>query len=149
MIEIIQRKVRPSVGTEKLIERPAMAVPSLSQGFNGGGQGGYGGGGLPYASEVLQLWGGELRQAPIPTPAAPRVLNDDGSGAHLYAIVAVGPQGRRSAVSPVAKAGGLAKLRWNIDAGADAYIVVRDGKEVAAPMRLEGAHKEWTDKAAQ
>jgi hypothetical protein len=42
---------------------------------------------------------------------------DNGSGGHLYAIVAVGAQGRRSAVSHAAKAGGLARLRWDSDAG--------------------------------
>jgi hypothetical protein len=25
-------------------------------------------------------------------------------------------------------------------------VVVRDGKEVAGPLRIEGARKEWTDK---
>jgi hypothetical protein len=121
----------------------------IGQGMMSLGGGGYGGGGLPYPSEVLQLWGGEMRQAALPTPAAPTVVKDDGSGEHLYAIVAVGAQGRRSAVSRAAKAGGLARLRWDSDAGADAYVVVRDGREVAGPMRLEGAQKTWADKGGQ
>ena len=121
----------------------------IGQGMMSLGGGGYGGGGLPYPSEVLQLWGGEMQQAAIPTPAAPTVVKDDGSGEHLYAIVAVGAQGRRSAVSRAAKAGGLARLRWDSDAGVDAYVVVRDGREVAGPLRLEGAQKEWTDEAVQ
>ena len=121
----------------------------IGQGMMSLGGGGYGGGGLPYPSEVLQLWGGEMRKAAIPTPAAPTVVKDDGSGEHLYAIVAVGAQGRRSAVSRAAKAGGLARLRWDSDAGADAYVVVRDGREVAGPMRLEGAQKTWADKGGQ
>jgi len=121
----------------------------IGQGMMSIGGGGYGGGGLPYPSEVLQLWGGEMQQAAIPTPAAPTVVKDDGSGEHQYAIIAVGAQGRRSAVSRATKAGGLARLRWDSVPGADAYVVVRDGKEVAGPMRLEGAQKEWADKGGQ
>src|SRR5919112_566355 len=37
----------------------------IGQGMMSVGGGGYGGGGLPYPSEVLQLWGGSLRQEPI------------------------------------------------------------------------------------
>jgi hypothetical protein len=121
----------------------------IGQGMMSIGGGGYGGGGLPYPSEVLQLWGGEMLQAAIPTPAAPTVVKDDGSGEHQYAIIAVGVQGRRAAVSRATKAGGLARLRWDSVPGADAYVVVRDGKEVAGPMRLEGAQKEWADKGGQ
>lgn len=118
----------------------------IGQGMMSIGGGGYGGGGLPYPSEVLQLWGGELRQADIQTPAPPTVLSDDGSGVHQYAIIAVGVQGRRTAVSRATRAGGLAKLRWDSVNGADAYVVVRDGKEIAGPLRIEGSQKEWTDK---
>jgi len=121
----------------------------IGQGMMSIGGGGYGGGGLPYPSEVLQLWGGEMLQAAIPTPAAPAVVNDDGSGEHQYAIIAVGVQGRRAGVSRATKAGGLARLRWDSVPGADAYVVVRDGREVAGPMRLEGAQKEWADKGGQ
>ena len=121
----------------------------IGQGMMSLGGGGYGGGGLPYPSEVLQLWGGEMRQAAVPTPAAPTVVKDDGSREHQYALIAVGAQGRRSAVSRATKAGGLARLRWDSDAGADAYVVVRDGREVAGPLRLEGAQKEWTDKGGE
>src|SRR3954470_4397839 len=46
--------------------------------------GGYGGGGLPSPTEVLQLWGGDLRQTPMATPAAPTVVSDDASGEHRY-----------------------------------------------------------------
>ena len=90
-----------------------------------------------------------MLQAAIPTPAAPAVVNDDGSGEHQYAIIAVGVQGRRAGVSRATKAGGLARLRWDSVPGADAYVVVRDGREVAGPMRLEGAQKEWADKGGQ
>jgi hypothetical protein len=121
----------------------------IGQGMMSLGGGGYGGGGLPYPSEVLQLWGGELRQAGIPTPDAPTVINDDGSGEHQYAIVAVGVQGRRTPASRPTKAGGRATLRWDSDAGADAYVVLRDGQEVAGPLRIEGSQKEWTDQAAR
>src|SRR4051794_33104145 len=74
----------------------------IGQGMMSVGGGGYGGGGLPYPSEVLQLWGGALQQAGIPVPKAPTVVKDDGSGPHRYAIGAVGVQGRRTAASPEA-----------------------------------------------
>jgi hypothetical protein len=121
----------------------------IGQGMMSLGGGGYGGGGLPYPSEVLQLWGGEMAKASIPTPAAPVVLSHDGSGEHQYAIVAVGAQGRRTAASPPAKAGGLARLRWDSVPGGDSYVVMRDGKEVGGPLRIEGSQKEWTDRGAR
>lgn len=43
----------------------------IGQGMMSIGGGGYGGGGLPYPSEVLQLWGGEMQRADVPVPAAP------------------------------------------------------------------------------
>ena len=118
----------------------------IGQGAMSLGGGGYGGGGLPSPGEVLHVWGGEIRQTPVPIPAAPAVVEDDGSGEHRYALVAVGAQGRRSAVSPAAKAAGRAKLRWDSVAGGDAYVIMRDGLEVAGPLRIEGSQKEWTDK---
>src|SRR4051812_12977537 len=118
----------------------------LGQGMMSLGGGGYGGGGLPHPREVLQLWGGEMRQIALPAPAAPTVVSDDQSGQHQYAIGAIGAQGHRSALSSATKAAGLAKLHWDSVAGADAYVVVRDGREVAGPLRLEGARKEWTDR---
>jgi hypothetical protein len=118
----------------------------IGQGMMSLGGGGYGGGGLPYPNEVLQLWGGEMRTASVATPAAPAVVSDDGSGEHEYAVIAVGVQGRRTAVSPARKARGLAKLRWDSVNGADTYIIVRDGKEITPPFRVEGSQKEWTDK---
>jgi len=121
----------------------------IGQGMMSLGGGGYGGGGLPYPSEVLQLWGGELRQAAIPTPEAPAVVKDDGSGEHQYAIMAVGVQGRRTPASRPTKAGGLASVRWDSVPGADAYVVLRDGQEVAGPLMIEGSRKEWTDKAVR
>ena len=117
----------------------------IGQGMMSLGGGGYGGGGLPYPSEMLQLWGGEMQHHAIPTPAAPTVLKDDGSGAHQYAILAVGVQGRRTPVSRTANAKGLAQLRWDSVPGADAYVILRDGKEIAGPLRIEGSQKEWTD----
>ena len=32
-----------------------------------------------------------------------------------------------------------------LGSGADAYIVLRDGKEIAGPLRLEGSQKNWKD----
>jgi hypothetical protein len=118
----------------------------IGQGMMSIGGGGYGGGGLPYPSEVLQLWGGTIHQATIPTPEPPTVLTDDGSGEHRYSIVAIGPQGHRAPASRTSNANGFAKLRWASVEGADSYLVVRDGKEIAGPLRIEGATKEWADK---
>jgi hypothetical protein len=118
----------------------------IGQGMMSIGGGGYGGGGLPYPGEVLQLWGGELRQMTLETPAAPTVLSDDGSGEHQYAIVAVAAQGRRSLSSASSPARGRAKLRWDSVPGADAYVIIRDGKDLTEPLRIEGAQKQWIDK---
>ena len=121
----------------------------IGQGMMSVGGGGYGGGGLPYPAEVLQLWGGGMQSAAVPVPAAPLVVRDDGSGTREYAVIAVGPQGRRTAASPPSKAGGRATLRWDGVPGADAYVIIRDGKEVAGPLRIEGSQKEWTDTTGQ
>jgi len=121
----------------------------IGQGMMSLGGGGYGGGGLPYPKEVLQVWGGEITQIPLATPAAPTVASADDSGEHQYAIIAVSAQGRRTAASRPTKANGLARLRWDSVSGADAYIVVRDGKEVAGPLRLEGSLKDWRDKGVR
>src|SRR4029434_490630 len=63
-----------------------------------------------------------------------------------YAIIAVSPQGHRSSRSPAAKAPGRAKLRWDSVPGGDSYVVIRDGKEIAGPIRVEGSQKFWEDK---
>ena len=117
----------------------------IGQGMMSLGGGGFGGGGLPYPGEVLQLWGGVMKEMTLAVPAAPVVAGHDSSGPHEYTLVALGPQGRRSGVSPGAKAGGLAKLQWGSTPGADSYIVLRDGKEITGPLRIEGSQKEWTD----
>ncbi|MBX3413317.1 MAG: hypothetical protein KF708_11555 [Pirellulales bacterium] len=121
--------------TDALIGQGKMAI----------GGGGYGGGGLPYATDVLQLVGGEVRHVPLETPSAPRVVQDDGRGEHRYSLVAIGAQGHRSAPSPTVSSGGRARLAWDSVAGADAYVVLRDGKEVAGPLRIEGSEKIWQD----
>jgi hypothetical protein len=118
----------------------------LGQGMMSIGGGGYGGGGLPYPSESLQLWGGKLQEHTIKTPSAPRVLKDDGSGEHRYALIAVGPQGARTAVSPTVTARGRASLAWDSVNGADAFIVVRDGRDLTGPLRIEGSEKKWNDR---
>jgi hypothetical protein len=120
----------------------------IGQGMMSLGGGGYGGGGLPYPSEVLQLWGGTIQQAAIPTPGAPAVVRDDGSRAHQYAIVAVGAQGHRTKASSFSRSKGLATLRWDSVPGADSYLIVRAGKDHAGPLRIEGSRKEWTDGTA-
>lgn len=120
----------------------------IGQGMMSLGGGGYGGSGLPEPKEVLELWGGDLQQKTIPTPEAPTLVSDDGSGGHQYAIVAVGAQGKRTAASRSTRAKGLAVLEWDSVPGADAYAIVRDGKEIAGPLRAEGVRKRWADKTA-
>ncbi len=121
----------------------------IGQGMMSIGGGGYGGGGLPFPKDVLQVWGGGVSASSVPMPAAPSVVRDDRSGVHRYALISVGPQGRRSAPSPAVAASGLATLRWDSNAGVDAYVVLRDGKEIAGPLRIEGSRKEWTDRRPQ
>lgn len=118
----------------------------IGQGKMSLGGGGFGGGGLPFPNEALELWGGKLQQNEMSKPEAPTVLKDDGSGEHRYAIIGVGVQGQRTAASPTVKAQGLAQLRWDSAIGADAYIVVRDNQEITGPIRIEGSQKIWTDK---
>ncbi len=117
----------------------------IGQGMMSIGGGGFGGGGLPFPSDVLQLWGGELTRAQIPVPSAPAIVKHDGSGTHHYAIIAVGVQGNRTAASRTVESQGLATLRWDSVPGGDAYVILRDGKEIAGPLRIEGSQKEWTD----
>ena len=117
----------------------------IGQGKMSLGGGGFGGGGLPYPEDVLELWGGKLAEKQISIPAPPTVLKNDGSGEHVYALIAVGPSGIRTKASTPVKSAGLATLRWDSVAGADAYIIVRDGKEIAGPLRTEGSQKEWKD----
>ncbi len=119
---------------------------TLGQGKMSLGGGGYGGSGLPYASQVLDLWGGRLEQHALRSPDAPQVLQDDGSGQHRYALMAIDPEGNRSSPSTAITAGGRASLRWNSVPGADAYLVLRDGEVVTEPLRIEGSQKEWSDR---
>jgi len=117
----------------------------IGQGKMSLGGGGYGGGGLPYPGSVLELWGGGIVEHVLTTPEAPKVLKDDGTGAHEYAVIAISPQHARTAVSTATKAGGRAQLQWDSVPGAETYVVVRDGEEITAPLRIEGSQKVWTD----
>jgi hypothetical protein len=121
----------------------------IGQGMMSLGGGGFGGGGLPFPAEMLELWGGRVRAHEVETPEAPIVLSDDGSGSTQYALIAVGAQGSRSQASPKVKAKGRAKLQWGSPAGADAFIVLRDGLEIAGPLRIEGSQKQWKDDVAR
>ncbi|HVJ83317.1 MAG TPA: hypothetical protein VNC50_19790 [Planctomycetia bacterium] len=118
----------------------------IGQGMMSVGGGGFGGGGLPYPKDVLQLWGGQLSQHPVPAPEAPVVVKDDGSGLHDYSIIAFGPQGRRSPPSPSVRARGLATLSFSGPPGGDSFIILRDGNRRAGPLRIEGSQKPWTDR---
>lgn len=117
----------------------------IGQGKLSIGGGGFGGGGLPSPAHVVDLWGGSIVSHPIANPDAPKVLNDDGTKEHEYAVIAVDAEGYRSKTSPAAKANGIATLRWGSVPGADAYIIVRDGAEIAGPMRIEGSQMTWKD----
>ena len=117
----------------------------IGQGKMSLGGGGFGGGGLPFPREALELWGGRAVEHGVPTPAAPTVLRHDGSASHTYAIVAVGVQGDRTPASQSVNAGGLATLRWDSVPGGDAYVVLRDGRDLTGPIRIEGSQKQWTD----
>ena len=109
----------------------------IGQGMMSLGGGGYGGGGLPYPSEVLQLWGGEVRKAEVAVPRPPTVVKDDGSGEHRYAIIAVGPQGRRTAASGAARAG----------RAGDAPLGQRDrGRRLRRRPRRQGGHGPVADR---
>jgi len=117
----------------------------IGQGKMSLGGGGFGGGGLPPAREVLELWGGTIVEHELTAPGAPTVLKHDGSGEHTYAIFAVGVQGDRRPASPPVTAGGLATLRWDSVPGADAYLILRDRRDLIGPVRIEGSQKVWTD----
>jgi len=119
----------------------------LGQGRMSVGGRGYGGGGLPYPGEVIDLWGGTVHTHPLKSPAPPRVIKDDGTRDHRYSLIAVGPQGVRSPPSAATPSRGRAELAWDSVAGADSYIVVRDGKEVPDVLRIEGSEKRWKDEA--
>lgn len=117
----------------------------IGQGMMSVGGGGFGGVGLPYPKEILELWGGGALSHALVEPDAPKILHHDGSGKRTYSLIAVAASGKRSAPSLGAVADGLASLRWDSVRGADAYIILRDGKEISGPLRIEGAQKEWTD----
>lgn len=119
----------------------------IGQGRMSLGGGGFGGGGLPYPSDVLDLWGGNVRARISPKPAPPKIVRDDGSGKTSYAIVALGPQGCQLGQSEPAIAKGRAELRIESVPGADAYTILRDGRPVAKGIRIEGSIKPWIDKS--
>lgn len=117
----------------------------LGQGKMSLGGGGYGGGGLPSPQEVLEIWGGGTREHSLDTPTPPRILKQGEGAVRNYALIAVGPQGNQSKASQTKIGNGPATLQWDSTPGADAYIVVRDGKRIAT-VRIEGSQKTWTDK---
>jgi hypothetical protein len=119
----------------------------IGQGKMSLGGGGFGGGGLPAPGEVLDLWGGGMKEHQLAAPSAPSIDRDDASGPHTYALIAVGPQGARSAASKPTAARGRATISWESTAGADAYIILRDGAAATGPIRMEGSRKQWRDEA--
>ena len=120
----------------------------IGQGMMSLGGGGYGGGGLPYPSEVLQLWGGAIAAGDDPHPGGA----DRGQGRRLGRAPTMrsSPSARRAVARPPPPPAGPGAWRRSAGTacpGADAYIVVRDGKERAGPLRMEGSRKEWTDRS--
>jgi len=89
----------------------------------------------------------EIPRGMVARSLAPRADGGGGygSGPHQYALIAIGPQGRRSQPSPPVTARGFATLAWDSLPGADAYILLRDGRERAGPLRIEGSEKRWRD----
>lgn len=130
--------------------RPAHQEPLtdalIGQGMMSVGGGGYGGGGLPSATAVLDLWGGNVRIHPLHAPDPPRIVATEGSAETTYALIAVGPQGAHSAVSDAVRSEGAATLEWDSVPGADAYIIVRNGTPVTGLLRIEGSVKRWSDR---
>ncbi|MFO0907736.1 MAG: hypothetical protein U0794_05145 [Isosphaeraceae bacterium] len=117
----------------------------VGQGGMSVGGGGYGGGGLPLAGNVLEVWGGGLVEHPLTTPTPPRIVSQEEGTAHAYAIVAVSPFGLRSPPSASVHTRGRAVIEWDSVPGADSYIVERDGKAISGLLRIEGAMKRWSD----
>ena len=117
----------------------------IGQGKMSIGGGGFGGGGLPYPQQVLEVWGGSLRENSMGRPEAPEVLNHDGSGRQEYSIIAVAADNTQSSPSEVVTAEGSARLQWSSVPGADAYIVLRNGRPITGAIRIEGSRKEWAD----
>lgn len=117
----------------------------IGQGKMSVGGGGYGGGGLTYPREIIEVWGGTLVTHGLDQPAAPVVAREGDGNQHRYALVAVGAQGNRSLPSEPVVTRGPATLQWASVPGADAYIVLRDGLPVTGEVRIEGAMKVWTD----
>jgi hypothetical protein len=95
---------------------------------------------------MLELWGGVVVEHALAPPSGPAITQDDGSGKHSYALLAIDATGRRTKLSPAVQANGLAKLTWDNQPGADAFIVVRDGEEITGPLHLEGQKKVWEDR---
>ena len=119
----------------------------IGQGMMSVGGGGYGGGGLPYPSEVLQLWGGVIAGGDDSHPGGA----DRGQGRRLARAPVCDHRGRRSGSSHESLPGqpvpGTRDTSVGQRPGADSYLVVRDGKELGGPIRIEGSRKEWTDRS--
>src|SRR5262249_36764735 len=79
----------------------------IGQGMMSLGGGGYGGGGLPYPNEGLQLWGGKEQESALATPGSPRGGQDDGSGEPRPARIAVGAPGQPTPPPPPVTAKGV------------------------------------------
>lgn len=90
--------------------------------------------------------GGTIQSRPVDTPSPPRIIKTIGEQQQTYSLIAVSPQGQRSAASAAVTAPGHATLEWDSVAGADAYVILRNGEELPGVFRIEGSNKTWTDK---
>jgi pyrroline-5-carboxylate reductase len=68
------------LGSERIVRAMPNTPALIGQGMMSLGGGGYGGGGLPCPGQVLELWGGSLREHPLWRPAPPAVIQSDHSG---------------------------------------------------------------------
>ena len=120
----------------------------IGQGMMSVGGGGYGGGGLPYPVRGAAALGRRDAAGDDPDPGGA----DRGQGRRLGRRTST--RSSRSAPRAVARQpprpagpGDSRHFGGTASRAADAYLVVRDGKELGGPIRIEGSRKEWTDRS--
>jgi len=120
------------------------------------GGGGYGSEGLPAPAYGLHVFGGGMRMQAVPSPEAPRlsVVGQGGSRRYTYQVVAVDSQGHETPPGPAATIlgpetlgeAGAIHLEWDRCAGAESYLVLRDGRRLEGAVYVEGNVKTYTDR---
>lgn len=117
----------------------------IGQGRMSVGGGGFGGGGLPYPENGIDVWGGALVEHAVKDAPKLNLIDSRQGEPHKYQILAVDTRGITSSASPILESVGVAKLSWESVPGADGYIIVRDGRKYTDILRIEGATKIWQD----